>query len=89
MDYHAEIALVVVDVQNDFADPAGSLYVRGGEDVVAAVNREVAAAVGVSGRPAPSTIDSTMPAVGEMPKSACRRRACSPISMSPVRMRLA
>jgi nicotinamidase/pyrazinamidase len=27
-------ALVVVDVQNDFADPAGSLYVAGGEEVV-------------------------------------------------------
>jgi len=33
------IALVVVDVQNDFADPAGSLSVRGGEEVVGAVNR--------------------------------------------------
>ena len=27
-------ALLVVDVQNDFADPQGSLYVRGGEAVV-------------------------------------------------------
>jgi len=32
-------ALVVVDVQNDFADPAGALYVAGGEDVVPIVNR--------------------------------------------------
>jgi nicotinamidase/pyrazinamidase len=31
-------ALVVVDMQNDFADPKGSLYVRGGEDVVGRVN---------------------------------------------------
>ena len=31
-------ALVVVDVQNDFADPAGSLAVDGGMDVVRAVN---------------------------------------------------
>ena len=38
-------ALVVVDVQNDFADPAGSLYVRGGEAVVAVVNRVAWAAV--------------------------------------------
>jgi nicotinamidase/pyrazinamidase len=37
-------ALVVVDVQNDFADPQGSLYVAGGEDVVRAVDREIAAA---------------------------------------------
>ena len=39
--YDAKTALVVVDVQNDFADPQGSLYVAGGERVVAAVNREV------------------------------------------------
>ena len=42
--YTARTALVVVDVQNDFADPQGSLSVRGGEDVVRAVNAEVAAA---------------------------------------------
>jgi nicotinamidase/pyrazinamidase len=36
-----DTVLVVVDVQNDFADPRGSLYVPGGEEVVAAVNREV------------------------------------------------
>jgi nicotinamidase/pyrazinamidase len=35
----------VVDVQNDFADPKGSLYVAGGEDVVARVNEEIAEAV--------------------------------------------
>jgi nicotinamidase/pyrazinamidase len=43
--YDAGTALVVVDVQNDFADPSGSLYVRGGEAVVAAVNDEVTAAI--------------------------------------------
>ena len=42
--YTPTSALVVVDVQNDFADPGGSLYVRGGEDVVTLVNAEVAAA---------------------------------------------
>jgi nicotinamidase/pyrazinamidase len=42
--YREGTALVVVDVQHDFAHPEGSLYVPGGEDVVAAVNREVAAA---------------------------------------------
>ena len=31
-------ALVVVDVQNDFADPGGGLYVDGGERVVTEVN---------------------------------------------------
>ncbi len=35
-------ALIVVDVQNDFADPLGSLYVKGGEDVVRAVNAVMA-----------------------------------------------
>ena len=40
MDYDATTALVVVDVQNDFADPKGSLYVAGGEEVPALVNGE-------------------------------------------------
>jgi nicotinamidase/pyrazinamidase len=39
--YNASTALVVVDVQNDFADPAGSLYVRGGEDVASSINHEI------------------------------------------------
>lgn len=39
--YSATTALVVVDVQNDFADPRGSLSVLGGLDVVQAVNVEV------------------------------------------------
>ena len=42
--YDARSALVVVDVQNDFADPAGSLAVSGGQDIVSAVNAEIAAA---------------------------------------------
>jgi nicotinamidase/pyrazinamidase len=42
--YDPRTALVVVDVQNDFADPAGSLAVAGGEDVVAVANAEIAAA---------------------------------------------
>jgi nicotinamidase/pyrazinamidase len=43
-DYDASTALIVVDVQNDFADPSGSLYVHGGEEVPAFVNTELAAA---------------------------------------------
>jgi nicotinamidase/pyrazinamidase len=35
------VALVVVDLQNDFADPAGSLSVRGGADIVPIVNAEI------------------------------------------------
>jgi nicotinamidase/pyrazinamidase len=43
--YGPETALLVVDVQNDFADPAGSLYVRDGGSVVPVANHEIAAAV--------------------------------------------
>ena len=43
-------ALIVVDVQNDFADPAGSLYVRGGEDVVAVANAHIEAALRAGAR---------------------------------------
>jgi len=39
--YDATTALVVVDVQNDFADPAGSLSVIGGDAVVPVINREI------------------------------------------------
>jgi nicotinamidase/pyrazinamidase len=38
--YDDSMALIVVDVQNDFADPAGSLSVRGGETVVPILNAE-------------------------------------------------
>jgi nicotinamidase/pyrazinamidase len=46
-DYDSHTALVVVDVQNDFADPAGGLHVPRGGEVVAAVNHEVEQAAGV------------------------------------------
>lgn len=39
--YEGGTALLVVDVQNDFADPSGSLYVLGGEQIVPIVNVEV------------------------------------------------
>jgi nicotinamidase/pyrazinamidase len=39
--YDDRTALVVVDMQNDFADPGGGLYVRGGENVVDRVNGEI------------------------------------------------
>ncbi len=42
--YDSRTALLVVDVQNDFAEPAGSLYVAGGDGILPAVNREIAAA---------------------------------------------
>lgn len=39
--YPSGSALLVVDVQNDFADPSGSLYVEGGEDVVPLLNEQI------------------------------------------------
>jgi nicotinamidase/pyrazinamidase len=49
-DYGPDVALVVVDVQNDFALPTGRLYVRGGEQVVPVVNAQVTAALNAGGR---------------------------------------
>ena len=44
ISYDPQTALIVVDVQNDFADPHGNLYVSGGETVVPLINAEVAKA---------------------------------------------
>ena len=43
--YDTTTALIVVDVQNDFTDPAGSLYVKTGEQVVPLINEEIARAL--------------------------------------------
>jgi nicotinamidase/pyrazinamidase len=45
MEYDPTTALVVVDVQNDFADPSGSLAVAGGEGVIGYINAQVDLAV--------------------------------------------
>jgi nicotinamidase/pyrazinamidase len=42
--YDERTALVVVDVQNDFADPSGSLSVAGADVVIDVVNSEIVAA---------------------------------------------
>jgi nicotinamidase/pyrazinamidase len=42
--YDPRTALIVVDLQNDFADPSGSLSVSRGEQIIPAVNAEIAAA---------------------------------------------
>lgn len=44
MEFDSTSALLVVDVQNDFADPSGGLYVRGGEQVIEFINTQIAAA---------------------------------------------
>ena len=43
--YDASTALIVVDLQNDFADPAGSLAVSGGREIIARINDEIAQAL--------------------------------------------
>jgi nicotinamidase/pyrazinamidase len=42
--YDRDTALIVTDLQNDFGDPRGGLYVQGGEEVVPVVNAEIEAA---------------------------------------------
>ena len=42
--YDASTALLLIDVQNDFADPGGSLAVAGGEVTIPYLNQEVALA---------------------------------------------
>jgi nicotinamidase/pyrazinamidase len=49
-DFDATTALVVVDVQNDFADPAGSLSVRGGSEIVPVVDGLVEVTLAAGGR---------------------------------------
>ncbi len=44
MEYSSTTALIVVDVQNDFTDPEGSLYVTGGEDTLPFINAQISAA---------------------------------------------
>lgn len=43
-EYSPQVALVIVDVQNDFADPNGSLYVSGGEEIIDGINEQILAA---------------------------------------------
>ena len=44
-EYDTTTALIVVDVQNDFADPAGSLRVAGADAILPYLNRQIAAAL--------------------------------------------
>jgi nicotinamidase/pyrazinamidase len=45
MEFGPATALLVLDVQNDFADPEGNLYVRGGEQAISFINQQVEKAV--------------------------------------------
>ncbi|HEY6566964.1 MAG TPA: isochorismatase family protein [Actinomycetota bacterium] len=40
-DYDPVTALIVVDVQNDFADPDGNLSVTGGHEIIPEANRQI------------------------------------------------
>jgi nicotinamidase/pyrazinamidase len=42
--YDSRTSLIVVDLQNDFADPAGSLSVSGGASILPTIDAEIAAA---------------------------------------------
>lgn len=50
MSFDTATALIVVDMQNDFAHPDGSLHVGGAEDVIAGVNAAVISAVAAGSR---------------------------------------
>jgi nicotinamidase/pyrazinamidase len=39
--YEERTALLVVDIQNDFADPSGTLSVDGGDAIIPGVNKEI------------------------------------------------
>jgi nicotinamidase/pyrazinamidase len=43
--YGEHSALIVVDVQNDFADPSGSLYVKGAEQILSVIGLETGKAL--------------------------------------------
>jgi len=47
--YDPATALIVVDVQNDFADPGGALSVSGGAAAIPFINEQVAGTLGAGG----------------------------------------
>lgn len=50
MNYDESTALLVVDVQNDFASPDGSLYVTGGERLIGFINEHISQASAAGSR---------------------------------------
>jgi nicotinamidase/pyrazinamidase len=46
--YDEHTALIVVDMQNDFADPGGSLYVKDGEKIINYINQQIDKALAAS-----------------------------------------
>jgi nicotinamidase/pyrazinamidase len=41
IEYDNKTALIVVDVQNDYADPRGNLHVPGGASIIPTINQEI------------------------------------------------
>ena len=73
--YGPGTALIVVDVQNDFADPAGSLSVAGGDEIVPTINREIAMARGNGGARRRARRTGTRPARRTSPRTAASGRS--------------
>ena len=73
--YRPGVALIVVDVQNDFADPEASLAVRGADDVIPVINaRSPSPANGAPSSSAPRTGTRRNPAL-----QAGRRHLAGPL----------
>ena len=49
MAFDSTTALIVVDLQHDFADPSGSLYVRGGEEVLPGIVEQIQGTLAAGG----------------------------------------
>jgi nicotinamidase/pyrazinamidase len=48
--YDPATALIVIDVQNDFADPQGGLSVAGGTDIIPVIDAEIEAVLAAGGK---------------------------------------
>ena len=81
--YDSRTGLVVVDVQNDFADPAGSLSVPGATSVIDSVNEQVAAAT-AAGAVVVYTQDWHPPRTYRLP-SGSAKSFCTSTTTSAVR----
>ena len=77
-NYDKRTALIVVDMQNDFADPNGSLFVPGGNQLVGIVNQEIeraqaARATGTDGKRFDSAANSSTSATNTTGKGEVGR----------------
>ena len=47
--FNATTALIVVDLQHDFADPSGTLYVKGGEEILPGILEQIQGTLAAGG----------------------------------------